>query len=345
MNENLYSLSSITELCHCDINLLVNFICSQRFNFILHCYDPYFKIPEFVYFIVFPDFVKIGRTFDLRQRYLPSELKDSVKRIVFVSDIATTEKELKTKFSKKFELFSEKSLERFKIKDIPRAIALFDEIVKNHKTKEVENRHIKVFDKDPICGTGYFVSPIAASILISSFCNYDLNLCISFIETVEKFCDRINKNDFIANFTEKKQSFFYWKFHGYIIIVNSSTEEVNISRFWKSVTSSATNEKIKDLKLWKFLQMKSIQDLIKINKIQIHSETYNSKPLMNGKWAPLMFIHIILYELNSKYMLRISRMLTKMILEREIEIDSMEGGSINPVREKLISSYQNVKFK
>jgi len=130
----------------------------------LHYVDPSFKIPNAVYFITFPDFVKIGRTFDLKQRYSPSELKDNVKRIVFVSDIAATEKELKTEFAKKFEVFSEKSLERFKVDNMRKALELFDRIVEKHKTKEVENGHIKFFNSDEQIGTGYFVSPTAASI-------------------------------------------------------------------------------------------------------------------------------------------------------------------------------------
>ena len=343
MNENLYSLSSIAKLCHCDINLLAKFIISQRFNFILHCFDPSFKIPNAVYFITFPDFVKIGRTFDLKQRYSPSELRDNVKRIVFVSDIATTEKELKTEFSKKYELFSEKSLERFKIRDIPRAIKLFDRIVEKHKTKKVENKHIKFFNSDEQIGTGYFVSPVAASVLISSFCNFDLNLCRSFIETVENFYRRIDKNDFVASFSERRERFQYWKFHGYIIIVNLNTEEVNISRLWKSAIGVDGSKITKsDKRLSKFLLHRNIQEFVRRNDLKIRKVSYEDRPLMNGKWAPVMFVHIILYELNSKYALKVSKMLTDMIFKRKIEIDPMSGGSRDSIR-KTQSKDKNIK--
>ena len=341
MNENLYSLSSIAKLCHCEINLLAKFIISQRFNFILHCFDPSFKIPNAVYFITFPDFVKIGRTFDLKQRYSPSELKDNVKRIVFVSDVAATEKELKTEFSKKFEVFSEKSLERFKIDNMRKALELFDRIVEKHKTKEVENKHVKFFDSDEQIGTGYFVSPTAASILISSFCNFDLNLCKSFIETVENFYRRIDKNDFVASFSEGRERFQYWKFHGYIIIVNLNTEEVNISRLWKSILKSEKQEIFADKRLSKFLQRSNVKKLISKNNLKIQKVSYRDRPLMNGKWAPVMFVHVILYELNSKYMAKVSKMLTEMIFKRKIEIEPMSGGSKGS--EKVSLKDKNIK--
>lgn len=69
---------------------------------------------------------------------------------------------------------------------------------------------------------------------------------------------------------------------------------------------------------------------------------------MNGKCGPIMFVHIILYELNSKYAFRVSKLLTDMILKRKIEIisndnyefkDKMKGGSkINEIKSKNVKN-------
>lgn len=131
-----------------NVRSISNFTITQRFNYILSCFDTSFNVPNAVYFIIFDGFVKIGRTFDLKQRYSPGELKDNVKRMVFVTDVIRTEKELKDEFSKKYKYYSEKSKERFIIKDIQRALELFDNIVKKHKTKEIKNNHVRYINSD-----------------------------------------------------------------------------------------------------------------------------------------------------------------------------------------------------
>ena len=68
-----------------------------------------------------------------------------MKRIVFVNNIEKAEKELKDEFSKKYEYYKDNSLEGFKVKDIRRALKLFDNISKKYKIKEIENKHVNYY--------------------------------------------------------------------------------------------------------------------------------------------------------------------------------------------------------
>ena len=329
MTNNMYSLTSIAELLKIELKTLSNYIITQRFNFCIHCYDHSYKIPQYVYLIDFGDFIKIGRTFDINRRYPPKDLKDNLKRLVFVNDVVSTEKDLKVSFKNKFKKYSEDSDERFIITNMRSALKLFDDTVSKHNIKEIENTHIRHYDHDETYGSGYFVSPLACSLLISMYYELDYDICISFINNVEKLYNRIDKNDFIATFKEENMLFQYWKYYGYTIIVNINKEEVNISRLWKSIIKTDHDNIKGDTRLSKFLQRINIQNFMKENKIELHKRHYNDRPLLNGKYGSLLFVHIILYELNSKYAQRVAKMLTDMIFKRKIEIRNISGGTMN----------------
>ena len=334
ISNNKYLLNSISNILSINIKDLTTFLYSQRFNYILHIFDSSYIIPQFVYFIIFNDYVKIGRTFDLKHRYSPYELKKNVKRIVFVTDVVSTEKELKKAFIKNFERYSTKSLERFNIPSykIKHALQIFDNVVSKHKQKELVKeqleKHIESYKNDKQYGTGYFVSDIVCSILLSTYSNINYSICLNTIKTIEKIFRKFNKNDFVSIFEEDGECYQYWKFYGYIIIVNMNTEEVNISRFWKSIIKTEKHKT--KMTLYDYLRLENIQNFLKQYKIKIYSKHYIKRPLINGKWAPIVFVHLILHYLNAKYMLEVSNMLTKMIFEKRINIQSgkyMIGGS------------------
>ena len=98
----------------------------------------------------------------------------------------------------------------------------------------------------------------------------------------------------------------------------------NIELFYKSINN------LKD-KLHKFLNTANISRFIQNNHIEIKSENYKKKPLLNGKYGPIVFIHLILNYLNAKYMIEVASLLTDMILNRKITIQTsnMEGGCTN----------------
>lgn len=329
LSNNMYKLSSIISILNTNIHAVTKFISSQTFNYCLHSYDNSYKIPSYVYFLKFSDHVKIGRTYRIDKRYASSIVKNNLKRIVFVNNIEKAEKELKTEFSKKYKYYKDNSLEGFKVKDIKRALELFDKISKKYKIKETENPHVKYYYMNTTYGTDYYLSYISCSLLISLFADIDYNECLSNINNIELFYNKINKNDFIATVKESNHTFQYWKYHGYIIIIDISTNQINISRLWKSIIKT---DNLKD-ELHIFLKTANISRLIKNNHIQIKSEKYKKKPLLNGKYAPIVFIHLILHYLNAKYMFEVATLLTDMILNRKIvlQTSNMKGGSINNI--------------
>ena len=323
----MYKLSSILSILNVNSQTIIKFISSQIFNYCLHVYDNSYKIPNYVYFITFNDHVKIGRTFKIDKRYTPSILKDNLRRIVFVKNVEKAEKELKKEFSKKYEYYNDRTLESFKVNDINRGLQLFDRIVKKYKIKEIENKHIQYYHMNAIYGTDFYLSYIACSVLISIFADINYNECLSNINDIELFYNKINKNDFIAIVKESKHAFQYWKYYGYIIIIDNSTNQLNISRLWKSIVKT---DNLKD-ELYMFLKAANISRLMKNNNIQIEKKTYKNKPLLNGKYGPIVFIHLILHYLNAKYMFEVATILTDMVLNKKINIQTsnMKGGSIN----------------
>ena len=333
----MYKLASIIPILGEKLKNIISFVNSQMFNYCLHCYDPSYIIPQYVYFIIFDGFVKIGRTYNLKRRYTPSELKDNVKRIVFIENVKECEKELKDKFKNKYKYYIENSLERFVIKDIKRALQLFDSIVKKYKIKNIENPHIKYYHMDKQYGTDYYISYSVVSLLISTYKDINYDECLYNINNIELFYNKINKNDFVSSFKEEEHLFNYWKYYGYMIIIDSNTNQLNISRLWKSILKT---DSLKD-KLYRFLNLTDIKRLIKEENIKIETRKYKNKPLLNGKYGPIFFIHLILHYLNAKYMLKVSQLLTEMIFKKKIEIRSISGGSKeyqNIILSKIIES-------
>ena len=55
---------------------------------------------QYIYYIRFKKYIKIGRTYDLKKRYAPKFLKDNVLRVVSVNDVEEAEKAIKNSFKK-----------------------------------------------------------------------------------------------------------------------------------------------------------------------------------------------------------------------------------------------------
>ena len=266
-------------------------------------------------------------------------MKDNVLRVVSVNDVEEAEKAIKNAFKKKYRLYSKKSKERFLISDIEGSLKIFDATIERFKTKDVSNEHVKQYDLDSTYGTGILISPLAAILIISMFSDRDYNTATSLIRTVEAAYGRINKDDFIAITKIDSDTFQYWKYYGYVIIINLTKSTVNISRLWRSICKTEKIS-IRNIRITDFLDSAPIQRVIKRGKITIEDIGYRKEPLMNGKWAPIIFIHLILHYLNAEYLLDVSNMLIKMIFDRTIQIktSSMSGG-YRGVRDIMRRSY------
>lgn len=87
----------------------------------------------------------------------------------------------------------------------------------------------------------------------------------------------------------------------------------------------------KKLQLNKFLESRQLKLLLENHNIELTKIHYNEKTLLNGKWGPLIFVHLILFYLNSKYMLEVSQMLINMIFQRRIDIRNDKESNDNGI--------------
>ena len=319
-SNNMYTLDSIHKLVPgISFRSITNFLSTSRFQFMLQAYDANFVKREYVYYIQFDNHIKIGKTYDIVKRYQPKEIKDRVKRLVFVKNVNNCEDNLIKNFEKKYNKY--KGRESFRItsqNDIAESLHLFDSVVENYKitTNDDLAKHVQHYRSDKIFGTGFYLSPLTASIILNVFGSADYSQCKVFIETVEKMDSKFNKSDYISVFEEGNDSFFYWKFHGYTVIVNIDKNTINASRLWNTVLKSQ-NRNSKKYPFTNFLKRQHTQEIFKINSeakpIKLH---YNNRPLLNGRYMPIVFAHFILQHLDAKYSYEVAKLMTESLFEK-----------------------------
>lgn len=100
IKSDLYQLESIAKYCNINAKIIGQFLNSQRFNIFLNAVDENYEVPSYVYLIERPTGVKIGRTFNIDQRYNLNDVNIKLKRLVFVKYVDRCEKALKNAFSK-----------------------------------------------------------------------------------------------------------------------------------------------------------------------------------------------------------------------------------------------------
>ena len=334
---NMISCESILEILNIQKATLTKFLSSQRFNFCLHFINPNYKIPSYVYLIVIDGYVKIGRTYSIDARYSLKDIKDGLKRLVYVNNNRLAEKELKNAFEKVYERRPGHQ-EFFIVGYLRSALELFDTIVSRFTINvNPSNEHVKTFERHAKYGTNTFISNDAFTVVVSAFADKSIESCCQLIARIDAIYNKVDKNNFIAIFKDEDETYQYWKFYGYIIIVNNNLKLVNISRLWKTIAE--VNNYHGRMGLRDFLASD------RIRKLREHSEiitrTYQKRPLLNGKWAPLIFIHLILYYLNPRYMSEVAKMMTDMIFERRIDMRTgrMLGGIIESKIMRMIKDY------
>lgn len=322
----MISCESILKLLNISKITLAKFLSSQRFNFCLHLINPSYTIPNYVYLIVIDGYVKIGRTYNIDARYSLNKIKDGLKRLVYVSDDKAAEKALKDAFANRYER-RPRHQEFFMVKCLRKALSLFDRTVSRFAIDcNPVNEHVKTFVKHITYGTNTFISNDAFTVVVSAFADKSIQSCCQLIARIDAIYNKVDKNNFIAVFKDGNETYQYWRFHGYIIIVNNNLKLVNISRLWKTIAE--VNNYHGRMGLRDFLASDRIKALRE--RSEIITRTYQKRPLLNGKWAPIIFVHLILYYLNPRYMSEVAKMMTDMIFERRIDMRTgkMTGGLI-----------------
>ena len=324
ITNNLYTLKSILNIF--DIKkreLIKKFITSQRCNYIINYIDNSYRIPQYIYFIKFDKGIKIGRTFDINQRYQPNKIYNMIYRIIAVDNVNKCEKELKDKFKEKYNLI--KGLEMFDISNDKMKSALydFDDIVKQYKLKDIEYKntnhiYLQSYNTNEI-GKGYYVSSLVASIIFNIFNDTDYNDIKYVLSLIDKSSDKFDKENYCSTFIENGDRFFYWSYHNYKVIANGSKGTINASRLWNTVKKeNHIDDKYRNIKLSHFLKSAFIRNIFKEHK-EIKPITYkfNDRPLLNGKYLPVCFTHFIIQYLNAKYALEIAKYLTESLFDEQ----------------------------
>ena len=218
-------------------------------------------------------------------------MKDNLKRLVFVgNNVEDAEDELKEKFSNLFTSVDE-HLEFFKEFDLQKALDAFDMIVEKYEIPIPNNKQIDDKTNDKKYGRDIFLSDKATRVVLSAFSDMDDDEIGRILLSVSSIYNKINQDDFIAVYKYEDDEFYYWNYHG----------SITLSKFLKSkrITSMFPPESITHIK-------------------------YIPKPLMNGRWGSILFVHFVLYQLSSKYTANVAIMVTRMIFERKFDIRTGE---------------------
>lgn len=326
IENGFYLLHSLCDFLGAPYRETINYINSYRFKFCLSCFDEDYKIPQYVYYVIFKEegYVKIGRTFELEQRYSPKYLKDNVKRLVCVEHVRDAEKDLKDAFLATFEQYDE-TRERFLVKNERKALELFDSVVSKYKQVNVENPHVDYERFPKTTNEDYTVSPFAATIICSMFRDITLPKSRALLKATEVAYNKVNKANYVAVVEVEHHIINYWSYKGYIIITDVNAKLVNISRLWNSICNTELGYQ---MNIHRFLRTAPITKLVKAKKITIKTKDCPGMPLLNGKWGPLIMVHMMLYYLNANYAFEVSEMLTDLIFANRLDprTGRMDGG-------------------
>lgn len=316
----MYTLESVANLLsNTTQRTIAVFLSSLRFRYILRSYDVKYSNNQFVYYIQHENYIKIGKTFDIKQRYQPKEIQDKVKRLIFVNRVSQCEQELIKTFSERYK--RHRGREAFAITStakITESLKLFDSIVKKYKTKmkRKDINHVQKYKYDKTFGTGYYISPLTASIILNVYGSRDYRECRIFIDTIEGMDRNFNKSDYISTFTESGEAFFYWKYHGYVVIVNMDRNLINASRLWNTILK-AQGKYTKKNQFKRYLDAPRTKAIIKHNpEAQPKKLHYTARPLLNGRYMPIVFAHFILDRLDAKYSYEVAKMMTETLYDK-----------------------------
>lgn len=275
----MISCDSIMDILNVTKATLTKFLSSQRFNFCLHLLNPNYAIPKYVYLIIIDGYVKIGRTYSIEHRYSLKDIKDGLKRLVYVNNDKAAERALKNEFSEVYERRPGHQ-EFFIVNSLKYAMQRFDIIVSRFAINvNPSNEHVKTFEKDITYGTNTFISNDAFTVVVSAFADKSIESCCRLITRIDTIYNKVDKNNFIAVFKDGDETYQYWRFYRYIIIVNNKLKLVNISRLWKTIAS--VNNYNGRMGLRDFLASDRIRTLREHS--EIITRTYQKRPLLNGK--------------------------------------------------------------
>lgn len=301
-----------------NLNEMVKFVNDKyKFSFKLSTYlkskdfyvrlldvDTTIQSKSFVYLLDFPDegYFKIGRTFDILQRYPKNIIEKNLIELVPVTDDKKAERALldfmETKYTK-----VEGTNESFYYKSIQYVLRYFRSVIKqNNFEVDLPSLKSKLINLGISGEKDTYGHIEIARIIINHLLkasdrkNWDL----MFIKLIHEIPN--TTLDFIYN-KEEKAECLYWYMDGYIYIKNLKTNYYNISRLVNSV--SRTDKTDKKLNMY-MARSKRFNDMIESYKAYsgnpdntgIYKYQNKSQPLLSGYWMDEIYLLTILRWLN-----------------------------------------------
>lgn len=364
IQNNKFLLKSICELCKISVMTACRFIRSNKFQYILSAIDPEIIPKQFIYYIIYKNnIIKVGRTFDIKQRYSPDVVNNMLKKVSQVIDVDECENKLVDEFSKLFPNYNG-SREYFIIEPEKqrKAYELFKFIVKQYKITEKEinkgfDKHIEYFRENSTYGTGFYVSREVAEIMINVYKKDNYNKIKEFFKMVIEPTNNIRKQDFFTAFKlrdkikikknhknelpeeYKNDEFFYWIYHGYTIIVNKTRCLINASRLWHTVCNIQNSKKRFD----NFMKSKYITGNYILKDFAKTKRTiYPGFALLSGTYLPIYFANIILFKLDSYYAVDVSKILTEPAYKKASE--KIDNNEYEIEDDEIINRYNLLKI-
>lgn len=274
-----------------------------------------------IYLIVFKDkkIFKVGRTFNLKQRYSKS-VKENVVRVYHVSDDRDVERDILKEY-RRLGYKTVKGNEYFSYSRYSDVLTIFDYIVKPKAidtTKVLDSYfHKKEFSHDK---RGFWTQFTPMHVIVNHFVKDDrLFRLFTYVESFLLVAKSSGYYYRVLEFPSAHLTFKIAKFRRYTIIENQNNLYVHATALWNTI-KKADGIKNKQT-LYNFLRSQFMQkhlkpqfeELFPGQPIIINYECKDFK-FLSGHYIHFIFVHFILEWLDAKYAMEVSLYMYKTFI-------------------------------
>lgn len=304
------SLFSFSDNPREDVN---RFIISNQFTLITKLYDNSIETPEFIFLYETNDVLRIGisleelvinivkqsigffsgsKGFDLYY----SEIYKKLKKVEFVTNPKECLEEMNKKLSNKFKVNIKDGIP--KINNEALIEKMFSSITKKYKTEKVTNNNIKYVPSTCSQGSGYYIEPSIAPMVISMISQLSISQAQSIVNSFEEYYKTLDKNNITSEFILGNDKYLYLRHNEMVLVMNVSKDLVNVSRLLKSLSKEynlnfSLSSAMRDPILVSILKNESLADILRDESI-----AYEKEGVINGKYVSYEIVNIIIEEIS-----------------------------------------------
>lgn len=324
---------------------------TREFKTALYMLDKEVDFENFVYLLVFPETqeFKIGSTHNMKARYKRTIRQNNLKALVQVDNALQTENELREEMKQYYDTVPRKK-DYFSYDTLDNALLCFDAITNKHKMdiKKAKSKLLDFSRTNAYYFRGiYGYSPIAALIIHKYLRNNaDLPNWRFLLNVHDREIPNTTLN--VMKDRDTNANYYFWFFHGYIVITDSNEPFFNASRIVNSVSRIDNNKHV----LTKFLKgnkhfkalRKEFKDHMGFDGVQ--DRTNLSEAKLKGIYIHEYLIGSILRWLSPRYELMTNIMIQE--LAKIIDSSAPTQEKINKIeailRIQRLSDVGNVKM-